>query len=244
MALEAWRRRHPLVDQPHDPARHSRHRRRLATRVFRIGISFPAGSGLVAFAGALGMMPLEMPESVLVRFSGELQPGITLRDVVNAIPWLAIQQGLLTVEKKNKKNVFNGRILEMEGLPDLKVEQAFELTDASAERSAAASTIALSSETVAEFLRSNVALLRSTRFAMATVIRQRSNGGSRRCEAWLANPSLAATRRATPSTPQSSRSTSMRSTSRSSPVPTTPTTSSGSPRSPAGRSTRSSSARA
>jgi aconitate hydratase 2/2-methylisocitrate dehydratase len=127
---------------------------------FPIGISFPAGSGLVAFAGALGFMPLDMPESVLVRFKGKLQPGITLRDVVNAIPLWAIRQGLLTVPKKNKKNVFNGRILEMEGLPDLTVEQAFELTDAAAERSAAAAAIKLSEKTVATYLRSNVALMR------------------------------------------------------------------------------------
>src|SRR5512146_1098277 len=127
---------------------------------FPIGISFPAGSGLVAFAGALGFMPLDMPESVLVRFRGQLAPGITLRDVVNAIPLWAIRQGLLTVPKKNKKNVFNGRILEMEGLPDLTVEQAFELTDAAAERSAAAATVALSPESVATYLRSNVALMR------------------------------------------------------------------------------------
>jgi aconitate hydratase 2/2-methylisocitrate dehydratase len=104
---------------------------------FPLGISFPAGSGLVAFAGALGVMPLDMPESVLVRFKGELQPGVTLRDIVNAIPYVAIQKGLLTVAKENKKNIFSGRIMEIEGLPDLKVEQAFELTDASAERSCA-----------------------------------------------------------------------------------------------------------
>ncbi len=127
---------------------------------FPIGISFPAGSGLVAFAGALGFMPLDMPESVLVRFKGKLGPGITLRDVVNAIPHFAIQQGLLTVPKKGKKNVFNGRILEMEGLPDLTVEQAFELTDASAERSATAAAVKLSEKTVAAYLRSNVALMR------------------------------------------------------------------------------------
>jgi aconitate hydratase 2/2-methylisocitrate dehydratase len=127
---------------------------------FPIGISFPAGSGLVAFAGALGFMPLDMPESVLVRFKGKLRPGITLRDVVNAIPLWAIRQGLLTVPKKNKKNVFNGRILEMEGLPDLTVEQAFELTDAAAERSAAAACIKLSEKTVATYLRSNVALMK------------------------------------------------------------------------------------
>jgi len=126
---------------------------------FPLGISFPAGSGLVAFAGALGVMPLDMPESVLVRFTGELQPGITLRDVVNAIPYVAMQKGLLTVEKQNKKNVFSGKILEIEGLPNLKVEQAFELTDASAERSCAGCTIKLSEETIAEYLRSNIALL-------------------------------------------------------------------------------------
>ncbi|MGK5088898.1 bifunctional aconitate hydratase 2/2-methylisocitrate dehydratase [Bdellovibrionota bacterium FG-2] len=127
---------------------------------FPIGISFPAGSGLVAFAGALGFMPLDMPESVLVRFKGKLNPGITLRDVVNAIPYWAIKQGLLTVPKKNKKNIFNGRILEMEGLPELSVEQAFELTDAAAERSAAAACIKLSEKTVANYLRSNAALMK------------------------------------------------------------------------------------
>ncbi|MFO7577200.1 MAG: bifunctional aconitate hydratase 2/2-methylisocitrate dehydratase [Pelovirga sp.] len=126
---------------------------------FPIGISFPAGSGLIAFAGALGFMPLDMPESVLVRFKGKLNPGITLRDAVNAIPYWAIQQGLLTVPKKNKVNIFNGRILEMEGLPDLSVEQAFELTDAAAERSAAAGCIQLSEESVCAYLRSNVALM-------------------------------------------------------------------------------------
>ncbi|MHB1399790.1 MAG: bifunctional aconitate hydratase 2/2-methylisocitrate dehydratase [Trichloromonadaceae bacterium] len=126
---------------------------------FPIGISFPAGSGLVAFAGAMGFMPLDMPESVLVRFKGKFNPGITLRDAVNAIPYLAIKQGLLTVPKKNKKNIFNGQILEMEGLPDLSVEQAFELTDAAAERSAAAGCIQLSEESVCTYLRSNVALM-------------------------------------------------------------------------------------
>ena len=128
---------------------------------FPIGISFPAGSGLVAFAAATGVMPLDMPESVLVRFKGKMQPGITLRDLVHAIPYYAIQQGLLTVEKKGKKNIFSGRILEIEGLPDLTVEQAFELSDASAERSAAGCTIALGEDTIAEYLRSNVVLLRS-----------------------------------------------------------------------------------
>jgi aconitate hydratase 2 / 2-methylisocitrate dehydratase len=126
---------------------------------FPIGISFPAGSGLVAFAGAMGFMPLDMPESVLVRFKGKFNPGITLRDAVNAIPYWAIQQGLLTVPKKNKKNIFNGRILEMEGLPELSVEQAFELTDAAAERSAAAGCIQLSEQSVATYLRSNAALM-------------------------------------------------------------------------------------
>ncbi|PLX85048.1 MAG: bifunctional aconitate hydratase 2/2-methylisocitrate dehydratase [Desulfuromonas sp.] len=124
---------------------------------FPIGISFPAGSGLIAFAGALGFMPLDMPESVLVRFKGEFNEGITLRDAVNAIPYWAIKQGLLTVPKKNKVNIFNGRILEMEGLPNLSVEQAFELTDAAAERSAAAGCIKLSEESVCTYLRSNVA---------------------------------------------------------------------------------------
>ena len=128
---------------------------------FPMGISFPAGSGLVAFAAALGVMPLDMPESVLVRFKGELQPGITLRDVVNMIPYAAIQQGLLTVEKKNKKNIFAGRILEMEGLKGLTLEQVFELTDASAERSAAASTYALDKDMLVEYLESNVALMES-----------------------------------------------------------------------------------
>jgi aconitate hydratase 2/2-methylisocitrate dehydratase len=126
---------------------------------FPIGISFPAGSGLVAFAGALGFMPLDMPESVLVRFKGEFNEGITLRDAVNAIPYWAIKQGHLTVPKKNKINIFNGRILEMEGLPDLSVEQAFELTDAAAERSAAAGCIKLSEASVSTYLRSNIALM-------------------------------------------------------------------------------------
>jgi aconitate hydratase 2/2-methylisocitrate dehydratase len=126
---------------------------------FPIGISFPAGSGLVAFAGAMGFMPLDMPESVLVRFKGDFNPGITLRDAVNAIPYYAIKQGLLTVPKKNKVNIFNGRILEMEGLPNLTVEQAFELTDAAAERSAAAGCIQLGEESVSTYLRSNVALM-------------------------------------------------------------------------------------
>jgi aconitate hydratase 2/2-methylisocitrate dehydratase len=158
---------------------------------FPIGISFPAGSGLVAFAAATGIMPLDMPESVLVRFRGQMQPGITLRDLVNAIPLYAIRQGLLTVEKKGKKNVFSGRILEIEGLPDLKVEQAFELTDASAERSAAACTVRLNKEPILEYLRSNITLVK---WLIA-------NGYQDRCtlerrikamEAWVANPTLLA----------------------------------------------------
>lgn len=156
---------------------------------FPLGISFPAGSGLVAFAGALGVMPLDMPESVLVRFKGELQPGITLRDVVNAIPYVAIQKGLLTVAKENKKNVFSGRILEIEGLPDLKVEQAFELADATAERSCAGSTIKLSVETISEYLRSNVALLKNMvarGYSDARTILRRVA----KMEEWLANPVL------------------------------------------------------
>ena len=156
---------------------------------FPLGISFPAGSGLVAFAGALGVMPLDMPESVLVRFKGELQPGITLRDVVNAIPYIAIQKGLLTVEKQNKKNIFSGKILEIEGLPNLKVEQAFELTDASAERSCAGCTIKLSEETIAEYLRSNIALLTNLvarGYSDARTIMRRVA----KMEEWLANPVL------------------------------------------------------
>lgn len=127
---------------------------------FPLGISFPAGSGLVAFAAATGVMPLDMPESVLVRFKGEMQPGITLRDLVNAIPYVAIQQGLLTVEKKAKKNIFSGRILEIEGLPDLKVEQAFELSDASAERSAGGCSIRLHKEPIIDYMTSNITLLK------------------------------------------------------------------------------------
>ncbi len=156
---------------------------------FPIGISFPAGSGLVAFGGALGFMPLDMPESVLVRFKGELNEGITLRDAVNAIPYYAIQQGHLTVPKKNKVNIFNGRILEMEGLPDLSVEQAFELTDAAAERSAAAGCIQLSEESVCTYLRSNVALMKK----MIEEGYQHPDTLAKRIEAveeWLKNPKL------------------------------------------------------
>ncbi|AMW27609.1 MULTISPECIES: bifunctional aconitate hydratase 2/2-methylisocitrate dehydratase [Arthrospira] len=156
---------------------------------FPLGISFPAGSGLVAFAAALGAMPLDMPESVLVRFKGQLQPGVTLRDIVNAIPWVAMQQGKLTTGKENKQNVFNGRIMEMEGLPDLKVEQAFELTDATAERSCAGCTIKLGTETISEYLRSNVALMRN----MIARGYQDARTLTRRIakmEQWLANPEL------------------------------------------------------
>ncbi len=127
---------------------------------FPIGISFPAGSGLVAFAAATGVMPLDMPESVLIRFKGTMQPGITLRDLVNAIPLYAIKKGLLTVEKQGKKNIFSGRILEIEGLPDLKVEQAFELSDASAERSAGGCAVQLSKEPIIEYMRSNITLMK------------------------------------------------------------------------------------
>ncbi|MBD1823320.1 bifunctional aconitate hydratase 2/2-methylisocitrate dehydratase [Cyanobacteria bacterium FACHB-DQ100] len=156
---------------------------------FPLGISFPAGSGLVAFAAALGAMPLDMPESVLVRFKGKLQPGVTLRDVVNAIPYVAMQQGKLTVAKENKKNVYSGKIIEMEGLPDLQLEQAFELTDATAERSAAGCTIALSVETVSEYLRSNTALLKNMvarGYGDARTILRRV----RNMEEWLADPHL------------------------------------------------------
>ena len=156
---------------------------------FPIGISFPAGSGLVAFAGALGFMPLDMPESVLVRFSGDFRPGITLRDAVNAIPLWAIRKGLLTVPKKNKTNVFNGRILEMEGLPNLTVEQAFELTDAAAERSAAAGCIQLSEQSVTTFLRSGVALIRrmiEDGYQDAETLEKRAQA----IEAWLQHPQV------------------------------------------------------
>ena len=156
---------------------------------FPIGISFPAGSGLVAFAAATGVMPLDMPESVLVRFKGKLQPGVTLRDLVNAIPYYAIKQGLLTVEKKGKKNIFSGRILEIEGLPDLKVEQAFELSDASAERSAAGCTVRLNKEPIIEYINSNITLLK---WMIANGYEDERSIGRRikAMEAWLANPQL------------------------------------------------------
>ncbi|WP_435947212.1 bifunctional aconitate hydratase 2/2-methylisocitrate dehydratase [Dryocola sp. BD586] len=156
---------------------------------FPIGISFPAGSGLVAFAAATGVMPLDMPESVLVRFKGKMQPGITLRDLVHAIPLYAIKQGLLTVEKKGKKNIFSGRILEIEGLPTLKVEQAFELTDASAERSAAGCTIKLDREPIEEYLSSNIVLLKwmiAEGYGDRRTLERRIQG----MEKWLADPQL------------------------------------------------------
>ena len=156
---------------------------------FPIGISFPAGSGLVAFAGVTGTMPLNVPESVLVRFTGKLQKGITLRDLVNAIPYEALKRGLLTVEKKGKKNVFAGRILEIEGLPKLKVEQAFELSDASAERSAAACTVRLDKEPVIEYLSSNIKLLQQMieqGYGDADTIQRRIE----KMQAWLQNPTL------------------------------------------------------
>ncbi|GAB4348179.1 MAG: bifunctional aconitate hydratase 2/2-methylisocitrate dehydratase [Gammaproteobacteria bacterium] len=156
---------------------------------FPIGISFPAGSGLVAFAAATGVMPLDMPESVLVRFKGEMQPGITLRDLVHAIPYYAIQQGLLTVAKQGKKNIFSGRILEIEGLPTLTVEQAFELSDASAERSAAGCTIKLDKEPIIEYLRSNIVMLKwmiAEGYGDERTIRRRIKA----MEEWIANPEL------------------------------------------------------
>jgi aconitate hydratase 2/2-methylisocitrate dehydratase len=156
---------------------------------FPIGISFPAGSGLVAFAAATGVMPLDMPESVLVRFKGEMQPGITLRDLVNAIPYAAIQKGLLTVEKKGKKNIYSGRILEIEGLPDLKIEQAFELSDASAERSASGCTIKLNKEPIIEYFNSNITLLRwmiSQGYGDPRTLERRAVA----MEEWIANPEL------------------------------------------------------
>ncbi len=158
---------------------------------FPLGISFPAGSGLVAFAAATGVMPLDMPESVLVRFKGDMQPGITLRDLVHAIPYFAIKQGLLTVEKQGKKNAFSGRVIEIEGLPTLKVEQAFELADATAERSAAGCTIKLDKEPVIEYLQSNIVMLKwmiSEGYGDRRTIERRISA----MEAWLANPELMA----------------------------------------------------
>tara|TARA_Y100000816_G_scaffold164869_1_gene118112 strand:- start:2722 stop:5304 length:2583 start_codon:yes stop_codon:yes gene_type:complete len=156
---------------------------------FPIGISFPAGSGLVAFAATLGVMPLDMPESVLVRFHGEMQPGITLRDLVNSIPYAAIQKGLLTVEKKGKKNVFSGRCLEIEGLPDMKVEQAFELSDASAERSSSGCTVRLNKEPIIEYLNSNIVMLRwmiASGYGDAKTLERRAQA----MEEWILKPEL------------------------------------------------------
>lgn len=156
---------------------------------FPIGISFPAGSGLVAFAAVTGMMPLTMPESVLVRFKGQMQPGITLRDLVNAIPYYAIKEGLLTVEKKGKKNIFAGRILEIEGLETLKCEQAFELSDASAERSAAACTVKLNKEPIIEYLKSNIALMEEMikeGYEDAATLQRRAD----KMRTWLENPEI------------------------------------------------------
>jgi len=156
---------------------------------FPVGISFPAGSGLVAFAAATGVMPLDMPESVLVRFKGKMQPGVTLRDLVNAIPLYAIKSGLLTVAKAGKKNIFSGRILEIEGLPELKVEQAFELSDASAERSAAGCSVRLNKEPIIEYLTSNITLLKwmiAEGYQDPRSLQRRIE----KMEAWLANPQL------------------------------------------------------
>ncbi len=156
---------------------------------FPVGISFPAGSGLVAFAAATGIMPLDMPESVLVRFKGEMQPGITLRDLVNSIPYVSIQRGLLTVEKKGKKNIFSGRVLEIEGLPHLKVEQAFELSDASAERSASGCTVKLDKEPIIEYMNSNIVMFKwmiGEGYGDVRTITRRIG----EMEAWLANPVL------------------------------------------------------
>ena len=156
---------------------------------FPIGISFPAGSGLVAFAATLGVMPLDMPESVLVRFKGEMQPGITLRDLVNAIPYAAIQKGLLTVAKEGKKNIFSGRCLEIEGLPDMKVEQAFELSDASAERSASGCTVRLNKEPIIEYLKSNIVMLRwmiASGYGDTKTLERRAQA----MEEWIENPEL------------------------------------------------------
>ncbi len=156
---------------------------------FPIGISFPAGSGLVAFGAATGVMPLDMPESVLVRFKGKMQPGVTLRDLVNAIPLYAIKQGHLTVEKKGKKNVFSGKVLEIEGLPDLKVEQAFELSDASAERSAGGCTVYLNKEPIIEYIRSNITLMK---WMIANDYEDKRTLGRRikAMESWIAKPEL------------------------------------------------------
>jgi aconitate hydratase 2/2-methylisocitrate dehydratase len=156
---------------------------------FPIGISFPGGSGLVAFAAATGVMPLDMPESVLVRFKGKMQPGITLRDLVNAIPLFAIKRGLLTVEKQGKVNVFSGRIVEIEGLPDLKVEQAFELSDSSAERSAGGCTVHLNKEPIIEYMRSNITLMKWM-IANGYEDKRTLSRRIKAMEAWIAKPEL------------------------------------------------------
>jgi aconitate hydratase 2 / 2-methylisocitrate dehydratase len=156
---------------------------------FPIGISFPAGSGLVAFGAATGVMPLDMPESVLVRFTGTMQPGITLRDLVHAIPLYGIKKGLLTVAKEGKINEFSGRILEIEGLPNLKVEQAFELSDASAERSAAGCTIKLNKEPVIEYLNSNIVLLKNM-IADGYQDKRSIERRIAKMQEWLAKPTL------------------------------------------------------
>ena len=156
---------------------------------FPIGISFPAGSGLVAFAATLGVMPLDMPESVLVKFKGKMQPGITLRDLVNAIPYAALQRGLLTIDKDGKKNIFSGRCLEIEGLPDMKVEQAFELSDASAERSASGCTVKLNKEPINEYLKSNIVMMRwmiASGYGDAKTLERRAQA----MEEWILNPEL------------------------------------------------------
>src|SRR5471032_2207560 len=156
---------------------------------FPIGISFPAGSGLVAFGAATGVMPLDMPESVLVRFKGTMQPGITLRDLVHAIPLYAIKAGLLTVAKQGKKNAFSGRILEIEGLPDLKVEQSFELSDASAERSAAGCTVHLNKEPIIEYMTSNIVLMKNM-IADGYADKRTLERRIKAMEAWIADPQL------------------------------------------------------
>ena len=156
---------------------------------FPIGISFPAGSGLVAFAAATGVMPLDMPESILVRFTGKMQPGITLRDLVHAIPLFAIKKGMLTVAKQGKINEFSGRIVEIEGLPDLKVEQAFELSDASAERSAAGCTVKLNPASIIEYINSNVVLLKNM-IAQGYADKRTLERRIRSMQSWLADPKL------------------------------------------------------
>jgi aconitate hydratase 2/2-methylisocitrate dehydratase len=209
---------------------------------FPIGISFPAGSGLVAFGAATGVMPLDMPESVLVRFKGKMQPGITLRDLVHAIPYYAIKQGLLTVAKQGKINIFSGRILEIEGLPDLKVEQAFELSDASAERSAAGCTVKLNKEPIIEYLNSNIVLMKNM-IADGYQDKRSLERRIKAVEAWLAKPELLEADKDAEYAP-SSRSTWPSSRSPCCAARTTRTTPSCSATWPAPRSTKCSSARA